>query len=212
MASFPSTCARSCFRSVTYRIITDNLGSPRLVVDVATGAIAQRIDYDEFGQVITDTNPGFQPFGFAGGIHDPDTKLVRFGNRDYDADTGRLVTKDILRFAGADANLFAYVWNDPVNIIDPQGLRGLQMGSSFSRAGRSRVTEAIQRPINTTRGRELLQKADASPDTITIEKGTASYDPNTFASSVRGEERASVSRISVSAPPNPDSTCAVGAR
>ena len=35
-----------------YRIITNHLGSPRLVVDTATGTIAQRLDYDEFGQII----------------------------------------------------------------------------------------------------------------------------------------------------------------
>jgi hypothetical protein len=63
----------------TYRIVTDHLGSPRLVVDSATGVIAQRIDYDEFGNVVLDTNPGFQPFGFAGGLYDPETTLVRFG-------------------------------------------------------------------------------------------------------------------------------------
>ena len=55
---------------VTYRLIKDHLGSVRLVVDSTTGAIAQRIDYDEFGVVLTDTNPGFQPFGFAGGLYD----------------------------------------------------------------------------------------------------------------------------------------------
>jgi hypothetical protein len=32
--------------SATYRILTDHLGSPRLVVDAATGVVAQRIDYD----------------------------------------------------------------------------------------------------------------------------------------------------------------------
>ena len=52
----------------TYRILTDHLGSPRLVVDVATGMVAQRLDYDAFGRVVTDTAPGFQPFGFAGGL------------------------------------------------------------------------------------------------------------------------------------------------
>jgi YD repeat-containing protein len=65
----------------SYRIISDHLGSPRLVVDVATGAIAQRIDYDEFGRVLADSNPGFQPFGFAGGIWDGNVGLVRFGVR-----------------------------------------------------------------------------------------------------------------------------------
>lgn len=67
----------------TYRILSDHLGSARLVVNTSTGAIAQRIDYDEFGNITSDTNPGFQPFGFAGGLYDPDTGLTRFGARDY---------------------------------------------------------------------------------------------------------------------------------
>ena len=49
----------------TYRLIVDQLGSPRLVVNTATGQVAQRMDFDEFGRVLTDTNPGFQPFGFS---------------------------------------------------------------------------------------------------------------------------------------------------
>jgi hypothetical protein len=50
----------------TYRILSDQVGSVRLVVNATTGGIAQRIDYDAFGVVTLDTNPGFQPFGFAG--------------------------------------------------------------------------------------------------------------------------------------------------
>ena len=106
----------------TYRIITDHVGSVRLVVDAATGEIAQRINYDEFGNVLEDTNPGFQPFGFAGGLYDPDTKLVRFGTRDYDAETGRWTAKDLIGFSGGDSNLYAYAMNDPVNLLDPDGL------------------------------------------------------------------------------------------
>lgn len=49
----------------TYRIVSDHLGSPRLVVEAATGEIVQRIDYDEFGNITQDTSPGLQPFGFA---------------------------------------------------------------------------------------------------------------------------------------------------
>jgi RHS repeat-associated protein len=108
---------------VTYRILSDHLGSPRLVVDTTTGAIVQRMDYDEFGNVILDTNPGFQPFGFAGGIYDQHTKLVRFGARDYDAETGRWTAKDPIRFRGGLSNLYGYVLNDPVNFTDPSGLQ-----------------------------------------------------------------------------------------
>lgn len=113
---------------VTYRILADPVGSVRLVVDAASGAIAQRLDYDAFGQVLADTNPGFQPFGFAGGLYDPDTRLVRFGARDYDASVGRWTAKDPLVFAGRESNLYAYAANDPVNAFDPDGLDVVSIG------------------------------------------------------------------------------------
>ena len=107
-----------------FRMIADPVGSVRLVVNSATGAIAQRMDYDSFGNVTLDTNPGFQPFGFAGGLYDAETHLVRLGTRDYDAGTGRWLTKDTIGFAGNDSNLYRYVRNDPVNLADPTGLNG----------------------------------------------------------------------------------------
>ena len=106
---------------VTYRILSDHLGSVRLVVDASTGTVAQRLDYDEFGVVLQDTAPGFQPFGFAGGIYDHQTKLVRFGARDYDAEIGRWTSKDPIGFDGGDHNLYGFVVNDPVNRIDSEG-------------------------------------------------------------------------------------------
>ncbi len=107
---------------VIYRLVKDYLGSVRLVVDAATGEVAQRLDYDAFGRVVVDTRPGFQPFGFAGGVYDPDTGLVRFGARDYDPAAGRWTTPDPLLFGGGDFNLYRYVVNDPVNLVDPLGL------------------------------------------------------------------------------------------
>ncbi len=73
------------------------------------------ITEDEFGNVLNDTAPGFQPFRFAGGLFDPDTKLVRFGARDYDAQTGRWTAKDPLQFGGGPTNFYTYCTNDPVN-------------------------------------------------------------------------------------------------
>lgn len=106
----------------TYRLITDYLGSVRLVVDADSGEVIQRVDYDVFGRVLQDTNPGFQPFGFAGGLYDQDTGLVRFGARDYDTETGRWTAKDPILFAGGDENLYVYCNDDPINFIDSMGL------------------------------------------------------------------------------------------
>jgi RHS repeat-associated protein len=106
---------------VTYRFVVDASGSVRMVVDVATGTSAQELDYDEFGRVTRDTHVGFQPFGYAGGIYDETTGLVHFGVREFDAETGRWLSKDPIGFGGGDPNLYAYSLNDPTNVGDIGG-------------------------------------------------------------------------------------------
>jgi RHS repeat-associated protein len=109
---------------VTYRIISDHLGSPLLVVRASNGQVVQSMTYDTWGNVLSDSNPGFQPFGFAGGLYDATTGLVQFGARDYDPSIGRWLNKDPIRFEGG-WNLYAYVGNDPINFIDPDGLKAV---------------------------------------------------------------------------------------
>ena len=106
---------------VRYFLACDQVGTLRVVTD-STGAVVKQIDYDTFGNVVADTNPTFAvPFGFAGGLHDRDTGLVRFGYRDYDPETGRWTAKDPILFAGGDTDLYGYCLNDPVNLVDPTG-------------------------------------------------------------------------------------------
>jgi len=93
-----------------------------MVVNSATGAITYRFDYDEHGNVLTDSNPCFTPFGFCGGLYEQRTNLVRFGARDYDASTGRWTCKDPILFGGKSSNLYKYVSNNPINLKDPIGL------------------------------------------------------------------------------------------
>ncbi len=107
--------------STSYRVVVDHLGTPRLLVSSTTGTVGQRLDFDEWGQAIADSSAGFQVFGFAGGIYDPDTGLVRFGARDYDPMVGRWTAKDPIRFDGGDSNLYRYVLDDSVNLVDPIG-------------------------------------------------------------------------------------------
>jgi RHS repeat-associated protein len=110
----------------TYRVIRDQLESPRLIVDSGSGQVVERIDYDAWGNVTQDIlQPGVRalgPFGFAGGLYDADTGLVRFGARDYDPGAGRWTAKDPKRFAARDANLYRYAGGDPVNVVDVTGL------------------------------------------------------------------------------------------
>lgn len=78
-------------------------------------------DDDQFGNA-TSSTWGVQPFAFAGGLYDNQTGLVRFGVRDYDAQVGRWVSKDPIRFEAGDANLYSYVLGDPINRSDPNGM------------------------------------------------------------------------------------------
>ena len=106
---------------VTYYLAYDQVGSLRVVAD-SSGNVVKSLQYDSFGNIINDTNPSFEvPFGFAGGLHDQNTGLVRFGYRDYDPDIGRWTAKDPIVFAGGNTDLYGYVLNDPINLYDPMG-------------------------------------------------------------------------------------------
>lgn len=161
---------------VEYKFIKDNLGSIRLVVNSSSGDVVQRLDYDEWGNVVADSNPGFQPFGFVGGVYDKDTNLVRFGVRDYDPETGRWTTKDPISFAGGDANLYVYVLSDPINLIDPRGTE-----FKFANQNSAVLLDSLYSKSNSY-GRSLIDKLRKSSKVYTIslcEKGTNDFDSDT---------------------------------
>jgi RHS repeat-associated protein len=113
--------------AVKYRVVHDQLGSVRKVVSMADGSVVQELKYDEFGRVTDESaQVGFeQPFGFAGGLYEPTTKLTRFGVRDYDPYLGRWLTQDPLSFGAGDTNLYRYVYGSPLSYVDVDGRLGL---------------------------------------------------------------------------------------
>ncbi len=105
----------------TYYLHYDQVGSLVALTDT-DGGILKRVVYDSFGNILTDTKPTFSVLGFAGGLYDSDTGLIRFGYRDYDPETGRWTSKDPIGFDGGDTDLYAYCGWDPVNWVDVEGL------------------------------------------------------------------------------------------
>jgi RHS repeat-associated protein len=111
---------------VVYRLVTDQVGSLRLVVRASDGAVMQRMRHDAWGRVEEDfVAVGFVrvPFGFAGGLVDQVTGLVHFGAREYDPAVGRWVEKDPIGFEGGTTGLYEYVGGRPLDATDPGGQR-----------------------------------------------------------------------------------------
>lgn len=156
--------------NTTYRIISDALGSVVAVVDVATGTIAQELEYDSWGRIISDSSPGFQPFGFAGGLYDRDTGWVLFGARDYRPEVGAWSAKDPLGFDAGDANLYRYTLGDPVNLIDPTGEDAWGVAADFAAGFGDSVSFGITRHI-----REAMDDSSGVVDPCSTAYSTGEY-------------------------------------
>ena len=100
----------------------DQVGTVK-VLTLRNGRPYKTMVYDSFGVLLLDNKPElFMPIGFAGGLSDPDTGLVRFGYRDYDPLVGRFTAPDPLGDTGGDHDLYDYCVDDPVTMNDPSGL------------------------------------------------------------------------------------------
>jgi RHS repeat-associated protein len=109
---------------LTYRIISDQLGSPVLAANIVNRTdLPFQATYAAFGErtLIAGTDD-WMPFGFAGGQYDPDTELTKFGAREYIPSVGRWVSKDPILFQAEQANLYGYAGNDATNQVDTTGL------------------------------------------------------------------------------------------
>jgi RHS repeat-associated protein len=181
----------------TYRLVADHLGSVRLVVDTVSGAVAEALDYDAWGNVLSDTAPGFQPFGFAGGLYDPDTGLVHFGARDYDAAVGRWTAKDPRLFGGGQTNLYVYAGDDPVNHIDPGGLcvsnaalLGIGIAAAILVPELVVAAEVAEAAEGIALGAELAEGAEGAETAIATAYGTEIQSTSAAAQAALGEVEA----------------------
>lgn len=98
--------------------LTDTINSTTATTD-QNGALGSQFFYEPFGQ--TTTNDGAYPFQFTGRV--PVTNsLYYYRARFYHPTVGRFISEDPIGFRGQDENLYRYVQNNSVNLIDPSGL------------------------------------------------------------------------------------------
>ena len=131
----------------------DNLGTPQVLTD-SNGEIVWQASYDAFGKARVAIDKVINNLRFPGQYFDQESGLDYNFHRFYDPETGRYVSADPIGLAGG-MNLYAYVENDPVNWIDPWGLRfaeswgagGAAIGGTIV-AGGSLVVDAATGGLN----------------------------------------------------------------
>jgi RHS repeat-associated protein len=110
----------------TYFFHGDHLGSTRLVTGM-NQAVVQNLDYLPFGEN-NSTDSHISTHEFTGDERDAETSLDHTQFRQYTSSLARWMTPDPAGLAAVDPmnpqswNRYAYVLNDPVDLVDPLGL------------------------------------------------------------------------------------------
>lgn len=100
----------------------DQIGSVRDVVD-KTGTVLDHIQYDPYGQVVSQSNSTNAPrYFFANRELDSESGLYYNRARYFDSNIGQFIGQDPLGFGGEDSNLYRYGSNNPLSHVDPTGL------------------------------------------------------------------------------------------
>jgi RHS repeat-associated protein len=116
--------------STTYIVHADWLGTERARSSSVSGPPYETCTSLPFGDWLTCTASDPSPMHFTGKEHDYETSLENFGARYDSSQYGRFLTPDPL-MASAHVqnpqtwNRYSYTLNDPVNLIDPDGMAPL---------------------------------------------------------------------------------------
>jgi RHS repeat-associated protein len=156
---------------------TNALGSVTAVTD-GTGLVVERYRYDAYGQV-TFLSPSHTPISssavlnnvlFTGRYLDVESGLYYFRARTYHPYLGRFLQRDPLGEA-ASLNLYTYVFNNPVNRVDPSGMWSPPAGCHSMAAG---ILQREHDAMNQGWGWSLEQKMKYRAGSF-VQHGAAKY-------------------------------------
>lgn len=126
----PSANILTALRTDEYFARTDSSGAANFLADAfgstlaltnSSGSLTTQYSYDPFGKVTVSGQTSANPYQFTGRENDG-TGLYYYRFRYYHPTLQRFTKQDPNEFGGGDANLYAYVFNSPLNFVDPLGL------------------------------------------------------------------------------------------
>ncbi len=118
---------------VTSTILSDRMGSMKGLTNA--GTVTDTAEFDAFGKVVSRTGTNATQKGFVGGAgyqEDGESGYKLLGHRYYDPEIGRFLSRDPIQ---SGRNWYAYCDNNPLSIIDPDGLQGAMAGALPVAAG-----------------------------------------------------------------------------
>ena len=204
--SVAPTTAPPC---ATCYLTTDHLGSVRLVTDASQHVIS-RHDYLPFGEEVPQTYAGRTAalsFGgtdavnqkFTAKERDSESGLDYFGARYYGSALGRFTSADPIYFQKEMLidpqrfNLYAYVRNNPLRLVDPTG-ETIQL-TGETEEERRRELAAIQSAVGNGAKVGMEQDKDGNYN-VTISGDTSKGAAKDFASIIGNSETAKFSLVS----------------
>lgn len=150
---------------------TDQLGSVTAITDVG-GATVWASEYQPFGE--TAGTEGTYDFDGMYAGHQPDNEvgLIYMWNRWQDPTTGRFLSEDPARDGN---NWYAYVGNNPINSLDPTGLK--EAPGAYNPEGDTPEERKAAQEENTRKAKERKDKSGSGDSaTITRTRRTANID------------------------------------
>jgi len=122
-----------------YYYLYNGHGDVVQIVDTS-GNIVNRYRYDEWGNILNQSETVQNEFKYAGQSYDTENGLYYLRARYYDPRAGRFVSKDSVEGEITNPlslNLYTYVQNNPINYVDPSGHVSIGLRDTVSQWGGS---------------------------------------------------------------------------
>jgi RHS repeat-associated protein len=164
-----------------YYYTSDHLGSIREVTGT-TGLVQARYDYDPYGNQTQLSGTINVDFGYTGLYYHEPSELNFAPYREYSPALGRWISRDPIGMHGG-VNLYAYVFNDPIKLTDPEGLCKKDCDAQLRDCQAAANEQFIVNSTQARNNRDRLLSQLSSAETIQISQCEKQFGIGTLGSS-----------------------------